>query len=301
MSNYIRSDATSTGIMSRLAWGILAILLVAGSPGQAMGDTGPTVRHVPETAAVSGAPFPVACQIILPDGRMVTSAVVLVRLTDAGTPVKVPLQPGTEEAMYQATIPFTMFKGLSVFWYSIDVWDDSGESGGTPWIRVIVAEPVNPKDPSTKLLGGKAGWVAGGVLLAGGSTAALLDDDDSPRPPPEDPPAEEKKKPKPCTTPTGNETVEYTNLEGCGFEPILIQVCGTCENATIRAEATWEQVDEIVGYNNPACSPTGPVLTLPKPEPFPGPEAHTISVYVNGVLIATQPWPVIDCAGRPGQ
>lgn len=315
---------------------VLACLFAMGSTIPAMaeqGDSdpdGPKIKHVPVTAVARGVPVNIAATITPEPDSVLTSKVILVRLTDFGTPTEHEMKGSDKDNAYGAVLPISLFDGIDVFWYAIDARDDQGRIGGTIWIRVVIVDPAHVG--AAALIGGgggsgagggwgTAGIVAGGILLAGG-TVAIIDqasDENKDDPPDVSPPEEtggrndgddddEKSgsNPPACTGVTGSETVSYENLSLCGSfgkgaqtpDDIVIHVCYTCPNATISAEGSWEAADLIEGFNNPTCSPTAPVLLLTKPEGFPTPGTYTINVYANGILIDSIVWPPLsdfDC------
>jgi hypothetical protein len=284
---------------------------------------GPAVTHAPVSTAVRGVPVHITATIEAATGAPVTSAVVLVRLTDAGTPIRTTMNRGGDGA-YTAILPVSMFRSVSVFWYAIDARDAQGEVGGTPWMRVVIADPMTQEGGGGAAAAGvnwkKAGLIGGGLLAAGGAVAIIAaqddDDDSSPAPTGTTPPPKNTSPPPSssggdeppdlsgltnviCQT-TGRETVSYENLSRCeGLADILIRVCFTCVNADIRATASWQEEDIITGFSNVRCSTSVPVLRIRKPPTaFPTPGSETINVYVNDVLVDSVVWPPLsdlDC------
>jgi len=301
-----------------------------GSLAEAVKDS-PIIQHVPITSTVRGAPVNISAIINAAAGSTITSAVVLVRVTDVGTPMSVPMSGEKgEDNSYAASLPVAMFEQVQVFWYAIDVRDDFSRIGGTVWYRVVILNPIEQGGGSAKagLTWKQGGAIAGGVALIAGAAVALEhynDDGGSsksgdippPSPPPPPPPANNNNNggnvtppPPPPTNPppcvlTGNESASYENMtlycdEVESGEDILILICFTCTNASISASATWGASDVITSFSNTSCSPTVPKLQLAKPAPngFINPGDYTISVFVNGNLIDIQPWPPLsdqDC------
>lgn len=292
----------------------------------------PLVGHVPVTTAVRGVPVDISATLHAQAGSVLTSQTVLVRLTDVGTPMPYSMvgKDGEENA-YHAVLPVTAIEGVTVFWYAIDARDSQGRIGGTPWIRVVIIEPIAvegaiaPEDAAAAAGGtggGKTLAIVAGALLLGGGAAVLIenenddgsgggdDDEDLPpppsaappsnnNPPPPSPPAPPAPTNTPCTGLTGSESVTYDNLSLCdNGADIEILVCGTCPNATIEASGNWGESDSITGYNNPSCSPTAQRLLVPKTDGFPTPGSHTLTVFSNGQVIDSIPWPPLsdfDC------
>ncbi|HMO52850.1 MAG TPA: hypothetical protein PKE26_17200 [Kiritimatiellia bacterium] len=294
---------------------IVAIVLGSAARAEEPSGPGPAVKHVPVTTATRGVPVDVSARVDPAPGTTLTSAVVLVRITDLGKPVSVPMTPGEEPGFYHAVVPVTMIRGISVFWYALDIRDDTGAAGGTPWIRVVIGDAILTEGGVAAVEGGSAGgissknaWIAGGLLVGAGAAAVLLlDDDDDKKQPtsgaPVSPPApassgtkKPTSAPKPaaptaCIT-TGSETLAYEDLEACdNGNPIRILICGACPDANVRVNASWGASDTINGYNNPNCSVSGPRLTLAKPDDFPEPLTESFTVYANNAVIATVPWP----------
>ncbi len=294
-------------------------LVFADSP---EGD-GPEVKHAPVTTAVRGIPFEVAATIAAAEGSTVTSATVLVRLTDAGTPIRTPMAAG-ENGLHSATLPVSMFRSVSVFWYAVEARDQANRIGGTPWIRVVIADAMT-KDGAAKAAESdrwkKAAWIGGGLLVAGGAVAIVAandDDDDKPAesvPPPATPPPKSGGSSSTdtgggspdlsgltnyiCKT-TGREAVSYQNLSRCeGTDDILILVCYTCLNADIQADGSWGESASLSDYSNVGCNNSAPRLVLRKPaRVFPTPGSESITVRVNGTVVATEVWPPLsdnDC------
>jgi len=329
-----------------LAVSIFAIVCGTFSASPALGEQGdsdpegPKIKHVPTTAVARGVPVKIAATITPEPGSVLTSQVVLVRITDAGTPTEHAMQGSAEDNLFSLVLPVSLIKNINVFWYAIDTRDDQGRIGGTIWYRVLIADPVRMgagiygKGGSEAAAAGAAagaaggggggggigtaGIIVGGILLGGGAAVILEDnnddgDDDPPKvlPPEEtggrnDDDDEDSPSPPACTGVTGNETVSYENLSLCGsfgkgavaLDNIMILVCYTCPNATIEAVGSWEASDQISGFSNPSCSPTVPILLLPKPDGFPTPGTETITVYANGIQIDQIVWPPLsdfDC------
>lgn len=198
--------------------------------------SGPIIGHTPVTTTVRGVPVEIHATIEAQGGASITSKTVLVKISDVGTPVKYPLTGAGSGGAHNAVIPVSFIKGVTVFWYSINVFDSNGGLSGTPWIRVVIVEPIeaggNQAEGSVGGGGGSGGgdgtpaggtgggsggsgtvgggsgstietatFVVGGVLLAGG-TAVLVDNHGSknkkaPEPEPEpEPEPPTKKKPK---------------------------------------------------------------------------------------------------------
>lgn len=302
------------------ALSLLLLMLVAAAPSARAAD--PTMTHAPVTTALRGVPVKIAATVEAAPGAAVTSAVVLVRLTDAGTPIRTPLT-GSGDGAYSAVLPVSMFRSVSVFWYALDVRDDQGGSAGTPWLRVVIADPIEQGGSAAAaaaILDTKTvGLVAGGLLLAGGAAAVIAnqDDDDNndrggdpdpsiPPPPPKDnagsgsdggdtPPDLSILTNVVCQT-TGREAVSYENLSRCeGLDDILILVCNTCRNTDLRATASWGEQDQLADYTNLGCNTGAPRLRIRKPPTaFPAPGSEVINVYVNDVLVDSVVWPPLS-------
>ncbi|HMP35769.1 MAG TPA: hypothetical protein PKC67_15645 [Kiritimatiellia bacterium] len=302
---------------------LACLLLLAASPVARAAD--PTVAHAPVTTALRGVPVKIAATVEPAPGTTVTSAVVLVRLTDAGTPIRTPLT-GSGDGAYSAVLPVSMFRSVSVFWYALDLRDDQGGSAGTPWLRVVIADPIEQGGSgaaaASALDAKTVGLVAGGLLLAGGAAVLIANqDDDDDRPANPDPAAPP---PPPrsggsssgdgggssppdlsiltnvvCQT-TGRETVSYQNFSRCeGTDDILILICNTCRNADIRATASWGEQDQRSDFTNLGCNTGATRLRIPKPiTAFPSPGSEVVNVYVNDVLVDSSVWPPLsdnDC------
>lgn len=317
-----------------LAFAVFSASTVMGEQGDSDPE-GPKIKHVPTTAVARGVPVKLVATITPEPGSVLTSQVVLVRLTDAGTPTEHAMQATSEKDVFSLVLPVSMIKGVNVFWYAIDARDDQGRIGGTIWYRVVIADPVRMGAGVYEKGGaaaaaagagggaggggiGTAGLVVGGLLLGGGAAVIIADNDDDDDDPPKVLPPEEtggrnddddnggSSTPPSCTGVTGSETVSYENLSLCGSfdrgviaqDNIMILVCYTCPNATIEAVGTWDESDQISGFSNPSCSPTVPILLLPKPDGFPTPGSETITVYANGIQIDQIVWPPLsdfDC------
>ena len=309
--------------MTNFLFVTLGLFVLSAGWARAEGD-GPAVTHAPVSTAVRGVPVHITATIEAAAGAPVTSAVVLVRLTDAGTPIRTPMNRGGDGA-YSAVLPVSLFRSVSVFWYAIDVRDARGEMGGTPWMRVVIADPMTQEGGAGAAAAGlswkKAGLIGGGLLAAGGAVAIVAaqddDDDDASSAPTGATPPPKSAAPPPSSSGgdeppdlsgltnvicrvTGRETVSYENFSRCeGLADILIRVCFTCVNADIRATASWEEEDIITGFSNIGCSTSVPRLRIRKPQTsFPTPGSETISVYVNDVLVDSVVWPPLsdlDC------
>ena len=283
------------------------------------------VNHAPVTSAIRGVPVHITATIETVTGSTVTSAVVLVRLTDAGTPIRTTMGR-SGDGVYTAILPVSMFRSVSVFWYALDARNDQGQVGGTPWIRVVIADPLlqDSAAGAAAFMDGKtAGLIGAGLLVAGGTVAIIAnqDDDDKndggePAPVNDPPPPKNNPTPPPssgggseppdlsgltnfiCQV-TGNESATYENLSRCeSTDDILILVCRTCLNANIQAQSSWGEVSSIAEYSNVGCNTGSPRLRLPKPRGFPTPGTESITVTVNGVVIDTVVWPPLsdnDC------
>jgi len=282
------------------------------------------VTHAPVSSAIRGVPVHIAATIETVEGSTVTSAVVLVRLTDAGTPMRTDMG-SSEDGIYSAILPVSMFRSVSVFWYAIDARNDLGHVGGTPWMRVVIVDPLAEESGASAGAGAswkKAGLVGAGLLAVGGTVAIIAnqddDDDDGGESAPVNQPPPPKNNPPPppssgggseppdlsvltnfiCQV-TGNESATYENLSRCdGTDDILILVCNTCRNADIQAQSSWGEVSSITGYSNLGCNTGAPRLRLPKPPGFPTPGTESFTVTVNGVVIDTVVWPPLsdnDC------
>ncbi len=282
------------------------------------------VTHAPVSSAIRGVPVNITATIETAAGSAVTSSVVLVRLTDAGTPIRTALNRSADGA-YTAILPVSMFRSVSVFWYAIDARNDLGHVGGTPWMRVVIADSLTQEAGVGTAAGvswKKAGLIGAGLLAVGGTVAIVAnqDDDDNnggePAPVNQPPPPKNNPPPPPDSgggnTPpdlsgltniicqvTGNESATYENLSLCeSNDDILILVCNTCRNADIQAQASWGEVSSISGYSNLGCNTGAPRLRLAKPPGFPTPGSENITVTVNGVVIDTVVWPPLsdfDC------
>ena len=289
----------------------------------------PAVNHVPVTSILRSVPVSLSAIITASAGSTITSAVVLVRLTDVGTPVSIAMK-GADDGAYNATIPVTLFEQVKVFWYAIDVRDSESRIGGTVWYRVIIIDPIDPGAGGSAAVATSSGWGKGGAaavgvgLLVGGGIALEHHNDSgssksgnnspsSSAPPPSNTgsgggntttPPPNNPDPPPCTT-TGIETASYENMtlycdEVQSYDDILILVCNTCPTASVSATASWGASDIITQYSNTGCSQTAPKLRLEKPPAngFVNPGDYTISVFVNGNLIDSTPWPPLsdqDC------
>jgi len=250
------SLANKTGVRQSLAVLVIAIIggfFFASTARGVQGDSdpqGPNIKHVPTTAVVRGAPVNLSAIITPEPGSVLTSQVVLVRLTDAGTPIEHAMEGSAVDNAYSVILPVALIKNINVFWYAIDTRDDQGRIGGTIWYRVVIIDPVDIRGgfvgkggsesaAAAGLAGGgggggggglgTAGLVAGGILIVGGAVAIIEnqdDDDDDKKDPPEVLPPEESggrnddddepSSPPVCNGVTGNETVAYENLSLCG-------------------------------------------------------------------------------------
>lgn len=303
---------------------LLGLCLLLAATTQPARAADPAVTHAPVTTALRGVPVKIAATVEAAPGTTVTSAVVLVRLSDAGTPIRTPLT-GSGDGAYSAVLPVSMFRSVSVFWYALDVRDDQDGSAGTPWLRVVIADPIEQGGSgaaaATAFDTKTAGLVAGGLLLAGGAAAVIAnqDDDDNDTPPANPDPATPPPPPRSggsgsggggggdsppdlsiltnvvCQT-TGRESVTYENLSRCeGLADILILVCNTCRNTDIRATASWGEQDQRSDYTNLGCNTGAPRLRIPKPPTsFPNPGSEVINVYVNDVLVDSVVWPPLS-------
>lgn len=196
---------------------------------KAVDPSSPVIGHTPVTTAVRGIPVDITATISAQGGASITSKTVLVKVSDVGTPVNYPLTGAGSGGAYNAVIPVSFIKGVSVFWYSISVFDSNGRISGTPWIRVVILDPVEqggsqgeagisggqgggsgPAEPGAGGGGsggtGAAGgggietttFIVGGVLLAGGTAVAIENHGDSKKksvPEPEPEPQPQPKKP----------------------------------------------------------------------------------------------------------
>lgn len=284
---------------------------------------GPGISHVPVFTVARGQPVVIGATVTEKKAP-VAKAVLYVKLFEVQKPIEYPMQAG-ESNLWQATIPGQVLLPVDHFWYHIEATDTLGAFTDTAW------QPVNIVDALAKAgaaaaaakggsgggIGGAAPWIIGGALVLGGGYAIYENNNDdgsgskSPEPGPASPPTKKKSTssngggddtspppPPPCIL-TGGEQAFYDNLNP--FEkfstPIEIVVCGTCTNATVTAVGSWGEVDQITGYTNPRCVMGNPSLTLflNKPESPPDvPESETISVFSNGQLIDSIPWPSSD-------
>jgi hypothetical protein len=296
-------------------------LLLAGNRVNAAEEAAandPSVKHAPITTAVRGVPVEISALVEAAQGSSLTSVTVLVRVSDAGTPLKVDMA-GKDDGSFNAVLPVTLIKNVNVFWYAIDARDSEGRIGGTVWYRVVILDAIDTgggagaEAKSWK----KAAWIGGGLLVAGGAAAIIAnqdDDDDNGNnntPPPEPsgssapppPPKENGGNDSPdlsvltnfiCNV-TGNETASYENFSRCdGVDDILVLVCNTCLNADISATTSWGASDAISGFSNVGCNTSVPRLRLAKPRGFPTPGTETVTILVNGVVIDTQVWPPLS-------
>jgi len=277
----------------------------------------PSVKHAPITTAVRGVPVEITTVVTAAEGSSLTSVTVLVRVSDAGTPVKVDMA-GQDDGSFNAVLPVTMIKNVNVFWYAIDARDSEGRIGGTVWYRVVILDAIDSgggagaEAKSWK----KAAWIGGGLLAVGGAAAIIAnqDDDDndgennnvpppkssgSPPPPPKDNSGNDSPDLSGLTNficnVTGNESAAYENFSRCdGTDDILVLICNTCLNADISATTSWGASDAISGFSNLGCNTSVPRLRLPKPPGFPTPGTETVTILVNGVVIDTQVWPPLS-------
>lgn len=299
---------------------LCVVVVLAGE--KAMAETNDlVVTHAPVTSAFRGVPVNITATIETAPGSTVTSAVVLVRLTDAGTPIRTAMGR-SGEGVYSTILPVSMIRSVSVFWYALDARNDQGHVGGTPWIRVVIADPLMQDSTagSASFMDWKtAGLIGAGLLAVGGTVAIIANQDDDnendggePAPVTDPPPPKNNPTPPPssgdgskppdlsgltnfiCQV-TGNESATYENLSRCeSTDDILILICRTCLNANIQAQSSWGEVSSITGYSNVGCNTGAPRLRLPKPRGFPTPGTESFTVTVNGIIVDTVVWPPLS-------
>lgn len=280
----------------------------------------PEIRHVPVTTAMRGVPVSLNATITSPVGAVLTSATVLVRLGEVGTPLSIPMTGEKGDAgAFSALVPVTMVRSVSVFWYALDARDDDGRIGGTLWYRVVIVEPYIEGGAAAAVggaagggSGGNSGYLVGGLLLAGGATAIVLneqdDDDDGGKPPPSPdtpnnpPPAgddddDDDEEPGVVSPPAPEEpactitpTVTYNDASYCDSltSPIEVVVCA-CPDKTVSVISSWGDVGVLVSTIED-CR----YFNLSKAPGFPSPGSETITVYVGSDIVDTEPSPPAD-------
>ncbi len=304
-----------------LVWG-LAPAGMAADPVRVEAKGGcPSILHTPTVSVMRGTPAVITAKIECPAGSL-TDVLLQLRITDAGKPTPIQMS-GDGGGAYQAVVPVSMIQGLTRFWYYIDA---KGRKGGEDTVAQTVWSPVNIIEHAEMsgsggaaaggsggegggaALGGKKGllWLARGAALVGGGVLLENHNDGgsgggSPPAPTNSPPPrrdddddddEDKPSPAPPCVTTGGESFDLDSTSPCETIDINVYACGHCTNATIRVTTTWGA--DVSSSPQPARScPTEIVtLTVPKPIGFPaGVGVETISVYANGVLIGSVPWP----------
>ena len=132
----------------------------------------PLIGHTPITTAVRGVPITISATLSAQGGASITSQTVMVKVSDVGKPVKYPFTgAGSEGGVYNAAIPLSLMKGVSVFWYTINAYDSNGGIASTPWNRVVIIEPVE-SGSSTESNVGAGGSGGGGSGTDGGAGSA---------------------------------------------------------------------------------------------------------------------------------
>lgn len=323
--------------MRKAAWllsfvcGACLVVPVRAAPEKVSAPDGcPTVLHVPLVTVVRGTPAVVTAKIACETG-LVREVSIFIRLTDAGKPTSLAMSD-KGEGVYEATVPVSMFRGISRFWYYIDARGrtdaEQTEDGvaQTRWYPVTILDgnaseggaggTTASRKTAYWLIGGAAA-VAGAFVIdnnqghggggGGGEPAAAIpapvpsnQNDDEEEEEDEDEEDTQDSVPPPCVV-TGSESVDLQNTLPCVSSDLEIRVCNTCSNTTLEASGSWGATDQVVGYNGEGCAPSDPAaLILTKPGAvnyIPG--EFTITVTANGQTIATIPWPsaqdVQDC------
>lgn len=270
----------------------------------------PEIKHVPITTLVRGIPAEIVAEVNAEPGATIVLAEVLVRVTDAGTPVRTPMTASGNS--YSATIPLSMIEGVNVFWYSINVRDSQERISSTRWIRVVIVEGADPSKgaAATESGIGKKGWYwAGAALLVGGGAVALENHNDDgndggpaptePAPAPSNSQDDDKEEPDspPACQGQGSATILNTTQDcllgvSAVASGISITVCATCPGGTLLIQTTWGATQTIPDYNNAHC--TAPIV-LEKPVGIFAVNQHMIRVYLNGNLITQAPYPTNLC------
>lgn len=292
-------------------------------------DGCPSVTHVPMGTVMRGTPAEVAATITCEAGS-VGPVRLFVRLSDVNKPVSTEMA-GQGDGVYSATIPVSMFAGITRFWYYVDARGKADPSQSdesvvqTRWYPVTILDAQEAEKGTGKeedsfkrravfwVLGGAAA-IAGGAAIydhnhghsTGGGTT-----EQPPTPPPAPAPADDSDEddeeeeesdddsspePPACVT-SGTETVELANTLPCvSSQDIEIRVCNACPNAILTAAGSWGATDQFIGYNEEGCGTATPAMTLAKPTTTVNyPVGYfTITVSANGQLIATIPWPSTD-------
>jgi len=286
---------------------LFAALFLSASTMSSVRAADPVIQHAPVTAAIRAVPVVINAEVTCDPGATITLAEVLVRVTDAGTPVRIPMSASGNS--YSATIPVSMIEGVNVFWYSINVKDNLERVSSTRWLRVIIAEGADSSG------GGKAAsnlkkWSWTGAALLLGTGAGVLwehhndDGNDGPAPVEDTPaPSQGGGPAKPACQSSGTVNIVNTDPD-CGpiagrpraalATKIEVSVCTDCNGGTVRVNTTWGG-DEVVinNYDNSHCG--GSPILIDKPVGSLPLNSEMIRVFVNGKKLAESPFPTSVC------
>lgn len=286
----------------------LAACTLCLTPAHAQSD--PVIEHAPLTAIPAGVPAVVSAVVTPGEGATLQTVEVLVRVTDAGTPVR--FEMTGSDGSFSASIPVSVFKGVNVFWYSINAVDSQGRISSTRWIRVMILEGAEASSAAeeTALNKKKLYWTGAALLLIGGGVALENHNDDgndgpvSPPPPPQNNGGsrdDDDEDDTACQT-QGKATIlnltQTCPVLGVGpsavaADNIEVFVCADCAGGDLKIQTTWGDPITIANYNNANCSAT-PIL-IGKPSGIVPAGSEKISVFLGTTKIGEAAFPENDC------